>query len=58
MAEERIDSVTVETGWLSPVDIDSLGESVLAHALQRLEAEVNGRRSGASTPIAAFSDSV
>jgi hypothetical protein len=58
MTDERIDVVLVEAAWLSPADIDSLGDSVLGGALRRLEADSSGGGSGTGIPIAAFQDSV
>lgn len=58
MGEERLESVTVDTGSLSPADIESLGDSVLAHALRWREAEDSGAGSAVGNPIASFTDSI
>ena len=56
MTDEPTDIAILDTGWLAPAVVATLGESVLRHALQRRQADADGL--GLSTPIAAFQDSI
>lgn len=56
MTDEPTDIAILDTGWLAPAVVATLGESVLRHALQRRQTDADGL--GLSTPIAAFQDSI
>ena len=63
MSDERtdVDLGVVQIGWMSPAEVEELGDTVLGHAVRRrrsIEAEGNARGFGVSTSIAAFNDSV